>query len=194
VSQTLRTFVAVEMDPAIRKAAQRLIEKFRATGAGVSWGVAENMHLTLKFLGDVGVGDVPRVCQAVREAAAGVAPFGLQVCGAGAFPNLSRPRVIWLGAGEGQEPMAALAERIESALKELGFPREGRRFQAHLTLGRVRRGGPEIAALAGLVQQHAAVEIGQTPVEEVVVFSSQLKPTGAVYEALDRALLGSAGE
>jgi RNA 2',3'-cyclic 3'-phosphodiesterase len=192
VTQTIRTFVAVEMDPAIRKAAQRLIEKFRATGAGVSWGAAENMHLTLKFLGDVGVGDIPRVCQAVREAAAGAAPFGLQVRGAGAFPNLTRPRVIWLGASEGQEAMAALAERIESALEELGFPREGRRFQSHLTLGRVRRGGPGMAALAQLVQEHAAVEIGQSPIDEVVVFSSQLKPTGSVYDALDRAPLGGA--
>ena len=192
MSQTIRTFVAVEMDPAVRRAAQGLIDKFRATGAGVSWVVPANMHLTLKFLGDVGVGDVARVCQAVREAVAGAAPFSLQVCGVGAFPNLSRPRVIWLGAAEGQEAMAALAGRVESALTELGFPREGRRFQSHLTLGRVRRGGPEMAALARLVEQHAAVELGQTPVEEVVVFSSQLKPTGAVYEALDRAPLGGA--
>ena len=103
--QTIRTFVAVEMDVAIRKAAAGLIEKFRAAGAGVGWVAPENMHLTLKFLGDVGVEDIPNVCEAVREAAAGAAPFTLQVSGAGAFPNLSRPRVIWLGASEGEEAM-----------------------------------------------------------------------------------------
>ncbi len=190
MSQTLRTFVAVEMDPAIRRGAERLVDKFRATGAGVSWVAPQNMHLTLKFLGEVGADGVRRICQAVREAAAGSAAFTLQIRGMGAFPNLKRPRVIWLGAGDGAEAMAALAERIESALAAVGFPREGRRFQSHLTLGRVRRGGPEMAALARLVEHNAAIDLGQTPVEEVVVFSSHLKPTGAVYEALDRVPLG----
>jgi 2'-5' RNA ligase len=192
MTQTIRTFVAVEMDPAIRKGAQSLIEKFRAAGAEVGWVAPENVHLTLKFLGDVSDADVPGVCEAVRGAVAGVAPFDLEIRGAGAFPNLSRPRVIWLGSAEGDEPMADLAERIDSALKKLGFPREARRFHAHLTLGRVRRGGPAISALASLVQEHADAQIGRTPVDEVVVFSSQLKPTGAIYEALDRAELGGA--
>jgi 2'-5' RNA ligase len=190
--QTIRTFVAVEMDPAIRRAAQGLIEKFRAAGADVGWVATENMHLTLKFLGDVRGEDIAGVCEAVRGAVAGVSPFELEIRGAGAFPNLSRPRVIWLGSAEGDEAMADLAERIESALGELGFPREARRFHAHLTLGRVRRGGPAISALARLVQEHADAPIGRTPVEEVVVFSSQLKPTGAVYEALSRTPLGGA--
>jgi len=192
MTQTIRTFVAVEMDPAIRKGAQGLIEKFRAAGAEVSWTAPENMHLTLKFLGDVSDADVPGVCEAVRGAVAGVAPFDLEIRGAGAFPNLSRPRVIWLGSAEGDEPMADLADRIDTALKKLGFAREARRFHAHLTLGRVRRGGPAISALASLVQEHADAQIGRTPVDEVVVFSSQLKPTGAIYEALDRAELGGA--
>jgi 2'-5' RNA ligase len=192
MTHTIRTFIAVEMDPAIRRAAKGLIEKFREAGADVGWAATENMHLTLKFLGDVRDADVPRVCQAVREAVAGVAPFELEIRGAGAFPNLSRPRVIWLGAAEGEEAMANLADRIEAVLESLGFPREARRFHAHLTLGRVRRGGPAISALARLVQEHAAAEIGRSSVEEVVVFSSQLKPTGAVYEALDRAELGGA--
>ena len=188
--QTIRTFIAVEMDPAIRRAAKGLIEKFRAAGADVGWVAPEKMHLTLKFLGDVRETDVPLVCEAVGEAVAGAAPFELDVRGAGAFPNLSRPRVIWLGSGEGEQAMAGLADRIEAVLESLGFAREARRFHAHLTLGRVRRGGPAISALARMVQEHAEVEIGRTSVEEVVVFSSQLKPTGAVYEALSRAPLG----
>ncbi len=190
MKQTIRTFVAVEMDPAIRRAARGLIEKFRTAGADVGWAAPENMHLTLKFLGDVRDADVPPVCEAVGEAVAGVTPFELEIRGAGAFPNLSRPRVIWLGAAEGDEAMASLADRIEAVLESLGFAREARRFHAHLTLGRVRRGGPALSALARLVEEHAAAQIGRTPVEEVVVFSSQLKPTGAVYEALSRASLG----
>jgi 2'-5' RNA ligase len=194
MTNTIRTFIAVEMDPAIRRAAAALIDKFRAAGADVGWVAAENMHLTLKFLGDLREEDVPRVCEAVRGAVAGVAPFELEIRGAGAFPNLSRPRVIWLGAAKGDEAMADLADRIEAVLESLGLPREARRFHAHLTLGRVRRTqrmpGPAISALTRLVQEHAAAQIGRTSVEEVVVFSSQLKPTGAVYEALCRAELG----
>ncbi len=190
MTQTIRTFVAVEVDAAIRSAAKALVDKFREAGADVSWVAPENLHLTLKFLGEINENRIPAVCQAVREAAAGVGPFALEIRGAGAFPNLSRPRTVWLGAAEGEDALATLAERIESGLEKLGFRREGRRFRVHLTIGRVRRGGPAIATLGALLQDHADAALGRTPVEQVVVFSSRLERTGAVHEALDWAALG----
>ncbi len=177
MKSTVRTFVAVEAGPAVRQRAAKLIEEFAAAGAEVKWVEPDNLHLTLKFLGDVDERDIPRVCETVQRAAAEVAPFELEILGAGAFPKLHRPRTIWLGSGKGEPQMAELSRRVEKALEKLGFPREGRRFQAHLTIGRVRNAGPELAQLAQLLQVAADVEVGAMAVDEAVVFSSQLHPS-----------------
>ena len=190
MKHSVRTFVAVEASPAVRERAARLIAEFSSAGAGVKWVEPQNLHVTLKFLGDVDAEKIPRVCEAVQQAAAGIAPFEFQLHGAGAFPNPSRPRTIWLGPAAGDKEMAELSRRIEKAVEKLGFPREGRRFQAHLTIGRVRHAGPELAELGELLRAAKDVEVGTMPVDEVVVFSSQLQPSGPIYEPLARTPLG----
>jgi RNA 2',3'-cyclic 3'-phosphodiesterase len=139
------------------------------------------------FRSDVAAERIPQVCEWVAKAVASVEPFDLQIHGAGAFPNLARPRTIWLGTEAGQHELAAVAERLDAALEGLGFAPEGRAFRGHLTLGRVRRPTPALAGLSQLVQQHATFEAGVTPIGEVVVFSSHLARTGPTYEALARA-------
>lgn len=190
MSQRIRTFIAVEADPAIRGAAQSLIHRLQASGGEVKWVAPENLHLTLKFLGDVAANDVAQVCAAVREAVAAIEPFELEMRGAGAFPNVRRPQTIWLGAEEGSDRMVKLAGRIDKFLEKLGYPRESRPYRAHLTLGRLRREAKAPPELGQTLQQFAEFEAGRMPVEEAVVFSSTLKPGGPVYEAMDRAALG----
>jgi 2'-5' RNA ligase len=148
------------------------------------------MHLTAKFLGDVAADKIPQVCDAVAQAVAGVAPFDLEIRGAGAFPNAARPRTIWIGTGSGEAQLNLLAERLEAALMKLGFDRENRPFHGHLTLGRVRRPSRALAALTPMLKQRADLSLGQTAVHEVVVFSSELQRGGPIYEALSRASLG----
>jgi 2'-5' RNA ligase len=192
MQQRIRTFIAVEADPSIRKSAAALIDRLRQSAADVKWVAPENLHLTVKFLGDVNADDVAAVCEAVERSVAEVSPFELDFGGAGAFPNLRRPQTIWLGVREGNERMANLADRVERALKRFGFRRETRQFRSHLTLGRMRRdgGGPGGRELAELLAQFADYEAGRMPVEEIVVFSSQLERTGPIYEAMRRAPLG----
>jgi len=190
MKRTIRTFVAVELNPAIRARAAELIAALRAAPADVKWVEVENLHLTLRFLGDVPMDEIPDVCRAVANAAARVEPFDLEVRGAGAFPNAARPRTIWLGARQGAEAMVALHREVEGALGKLGFRKEHRRFQPHLTIGRVRHGGPAMADLGNLVWRHADFNAGLLGVHESVVFSSQLQPTGPIYAALGRAPLG----
>jgi 2'-5' RNA ligase len=144
----------------------------------------------LKFLGDVDAKETHRVCQAVQDAVADAAPFEFEVRGAGAFPKANRPRTVWVGGGHGSEAMIELNRRIEAGLAKLGFRKEARRFQPHLTIGRVRRGGPAVAELGKLIGERADVELGLTKVHEVIVFSSQLDRSGPTYEALARAPLG----
>lgn len=185
--ETIRTFIAVELDPPVRRVAQGLIQQFAAAGADVKWVEEENLHLTVKFLGDVPQQDVPRVCDTVEAAVAGLAPFELELHGAGAFPTLRRPRTVWLGTTIGTEALTELHRRLDAALKKLGYPPEGRRFHPHLTVGRVRGGGRKLDDLIGLLGQQAEATIGQCTIDRVVTFSSQLSSAGPRYEALSRA-------
>ena len=190
MKKTLRTFVAVEINAPIRAGAGELIAALGGTAADAKWVEPHNLHLTLKFLGDVQQREIARVCQAVAIGASEVEPFELEVRGAGAFPNAARPRTVWLGGGIGTEQMVVLHDRVEAALAELGFREEHRRFQPHLTIGRVRGGGSGIAELGKLLQQHADLLIGSMTVREVAVFSSTLTPSGPIHEVLGSASLG----
>ncbi len=191
MKQTLRTFVAVEITAEIRDRAAELIRQLQSVPADVKWVEPENLHLTLKFLGEVPLHETPRICEAVQRGAAKVDPFELEVRGAGAFPGAARPRTLWLGAGAGGEEMIVLHKHVEKALGKLGYRTERRRFHSHLTLGRVRRGGPGVAELGELIQQQADFLAGRLKVQQLVVFSSQLDRSGPTYEALGRAKLGS---
>ena len=190
MNTTLRTFLAVEIDLPVRDRAEALIHQFRGVPADIKWVDRQNLHLTLKFLGDVPATDTPQIIQSVTQAVADTEPFQLEIHGAGAFPDLRRPRTIWFGARDGAEPMAALHRQVESALKKLHYPPEGRKFSPHLTIGRVRGSGPALADLGRLLQEHAEDDVGRTSVEEVVIFASHLDRSGPTYEALGRAPLG----
>jgi 2'-5' RNA ligase len=190
----IRTFVAVETGAAVRKAALQLIDQLRSCPAEVKWVERENMHITLQFLGDVDAREIHHVCEVVQRAVAELAPFELEIRGAGAFPNPARPGTVWLGTGQGAKEMDVLQQSIDKALQKLGFRPEARRFHAHLTLGRVRRGGPGVESLGEAIGQHADCVAGRMTVREVTVFSSQLRPEGPVYEAMGTARLsGSRG-
>jgi 2'-5' RNA ligase len=187
MKQIIRTFVAVETDLPSRSEVEQFIREVRDTSVNVSWVQPENRHLTLKFLGDVDLSDTYEVCQAVQRAVEGMEPFEMEVRGIGAFPDARRPRTLWMGAGEGAETMIALADRVEEQLHRLGYRREPRRFQPHLTLGRVR--GGRSSELGPLLEKYADLEIGQISVDEVIVFSSTLERTGPIYDPIGRALL-----
>jgi 2'-5' RNA ligase len=185
----VRTFVAVEIDPTVRRKAEQLIGTFRKAQADVKWVEFQNLHLTLKFLGDVRMEETAEVCAAVAWAAADVTPFELEIRGAGAFPNPGRPRTLWLGCQQGTAQLTDLQRRIEAGLEKLGFRPEARSFTPHLTIGRARSGGPGTEELGRLLQQHAEYEVGRSDVAEVTVFASQLGPQGPTYTPLSHAPL-----
>jgi RNA 2',3'-cyclic 3'-phosphodiesterase len=192
MKKIFRTFVAVEITGPIRARAKELIATLANTTADVKWVEPHNLHLTLKFLGNVHENDTVQLCRAVQRGAAEVEPFDIELRGAGAFPNVARPRTVWLGAGSGTEEMIALHDHIEAALAELGYREEHRRFAVHLTIGRVRGVGPSIAELGALVQQQADFPVGRLTVGKATVFTSKLTSDGPVYEVLGTAFLGGA--
>ncbi|MGW8256246.1 MAG: RNA 2',3'-cyclic phosphodiesterase [Thermoguttaceae bacterium] len=184
-----RTFLAVEIDSAIRARAKELIDLLCEAGAEVKWVEPNNLHLTLQFLGEVRDQELAEVCKAVKRGADQVRPFDLEILGAGAFPNAGRPRTLWLGAKSGSDQMAELHEIVALELLELGYQDEDRRFQTHLTIGRTRS-NKNLVALGQLLKTHADFFAGQMRVDKVTVFSSRLQRGGPIYQALATARLG----
>lgn len=187
--QTMRTFIAVELSSAVRRRAGELIAHLQTAEAKVTWVRPEQMHVTLKFLGDVPNIEVPKVCAAVVSGSAACEPFELGLHRAGAFPDVERARTLWIGVDRGLEPVRALQHSVESQLARLGFPKERRQFHPHLTIGRVRQGGPELQDLSQLLNQFADFNAGTCSIGEVLVLGSFLDPSGPTHEVLGRAPL-----
>ncbi len=187
---TVRAFIAVEATKTIRANCEKLMRQLQRTTADVKWVEPENLHLTLKFLGDVHLNETPRICEVVRQAVEPLAPFSIEMVGAGAFPSAHRPRTVWLGAGEGADKMESLFDVLEDRLaKQFHFRKDARRFHPHLTLGRVRGGGSGMADLTERIEAASKFEAGSMVVRELVVFSSILERSGPIYEPLGRARL-----
>jgi 2'-5' RNA ligase len=184
----MRLFVAVFPAPEVQRAAASVIESLRWPGDGVSWVKPDNLHYTLRFIGEVGEDGARRVAEAARESVQGRHAFEAVFGGVGAFPNARRARVIWLGMTGGAADLVSLARGLEDALAKRGFERESREFSAHLTLGRVRE--PREDWTAKLTT--ARVPEGQAlrfRVERVVVVQSTLSPKGSIYSVREQAPL-----
>jgi 2'-5' RNA ligase len=134
-----RAFFAVELPEAARDVAIEAIDALaRGCDADVRWVPAENLHLTVKFLGDVEVERLPELARRVAAKLVRERPFEVELAGLGAFPSARAARVLWLGIASGASELARLARKTDAAVARLGVPREHRPYRAHLTLGRLR--------------------------------------------------------
>jgi 2'-5' RNA ligase len=184
----LRTFIAVDPGKAIRNQLVALQETLARTGAEVKWVEPENLHVTLLFLGEVDVREVPAVCRIVQDCTDRQPAFPLHIEGVGCFPNPRRPRIVWAGVGEGVQPLCALHDVLEVPLQDLGYRREERRYTPHITLGRVKS-EQHSPALAQSLSQRAGWKGGESTITEVLVMSSELTPQGPNYTVLSRCKL-----
>lgn len=176
----MRSFIAVDVrNPRLEK----VLEEMGSVGAGVKVVASENLHLTLKFLGEVDPGRVDEIYGTMEEAFGFCAPFHGGLRGLGAFPSLGRMRVVWVGLSEGKERIVEMQGRLERALVKLGFRSEGRPFDPHLTIGRVKspKGREELRAF---VVAHQATDFGTFAVERVELKESTLTPKGPIYKTL----------
>jgi len=178
----IRAFIAAELPEPCRQEVAAFQSKLQRSGADVKWVETGNLHLTLKFLGEI---DDNRV-EPLKESLAGLrsrSPFQIHLEGIGAFPKTTYPKVIWVGVNEGKEKLAELAQAVEKICSGLGFPPEERPFSPHLTIGRVR----SQEQLAPLIKQLQTAEFrAKTPAEigKLTLFQSTLGPRGPVYRPL----------
>jgi 2'-5' RNA ligase len=186
MSRGIRSFVAVSISEEIRKLAGAFVETLGREVHGVRWVKPENLHLTLKFLGDVSEGQLPELKTALDGAAGHHRPFSLGFGGAGVFPPRGRPRVVWIDLAAGAGEMAALQADVEGGLEPLGFPPEGRPFSPHLTIGRAGKSG-DPRALSSALAAAGDISWGECVVDRVHLMRSDLFPTGPRYSILHEA-------
>lgn len=183
----MRTFIAIELPERIKKKIEELQALLKKTNAFVSWVKPENIHVTLKFLGEVPEDKINEVFSATGKALEGSKKFTMSLKGMGVFPDFRRPRVIWIGAGSGEKELCNLANKIEEEMEKMGFPKEERKFSAHFTIGRVKS-PKNIDSLMELVKS-TDFSTEEIEVNEVVVMKSQLHPAGAIYTPLKKMTL-----
>jgi 2'-5' RNA ligase len=192
MARRIRTFIALGLDRAVHDRTMTLQQTLARTGAEVKWTEPENLHVTLLFLGEVDEREVLDVCRAVGDCARGRAPFAMSVEKTGCFPNARRPRVLWVGVGEGLQEVVAVHDALETVLLELGcYRREDRQYTPHVTLGRVQSDQPN-DTLAAAMAKNGDWQCGRMVVREILVMSSELRSEGPLYTVLSRAPLGGA--
>jgi 2'-5' RNA ligase len=185
----IRSFLAIELPKPILRKIEEVQGDLRSTRADVRWVNPEKIHLTLKFFKNIEESRIEPIFKSIEEPIRSTLPFSLEVRGVGAFPHLRNPRVIWMGLVDGREVLVSFQKQIETQLEKIGFQPEDRPFHPHLTLGRMKssRGKEE---LVGRMERHKEEEFGDFQVERVILFKSDLKPSGPIYTLLKEIKLG----
>jgi len=190
--EQIRTFIAIELPDEVRAALDRLQNGLKSERQPfVRWVHPGGIHLTLKFLGDMGAGKVPEIREAMAKACRGVTSFRLALNGLGVFPNFRSPRVVWVGLVGEVEKLSALQACLEQALNPLGFAPEDRAFTPHLTLGRLREGTTreERLGFGELVASMRSEGMPSFEVSAISLMRSKLMPSGAIYSRLQSVYL-----
>lgn len=190
----IRSFIAIDLPAKIQTRLDKVSAQLqeRLEDVPVRWVPVENIHLTLKFLGDVSESNLEVLKDVLRTVVANYDKFEISIGGMGAFPQARRPRVIWIGI-ESPPELASIQRNIESETARLGYAREKRRFSPHLTLARVSRGAGarDVRKVAEVLNSFKVGFLGVARVEAVRLYRSELQPGGAIYTGLLTAHLDS---
>jgi len=189
-----RIFCAVALPEPTRELVLHHIKRLQSTvpDARASWSRDENLHLTIKFLGEIPERFVADLCSAAARAVAGLAPFSLRLERAGAFPVRGQPRVLWLGLSDSLGQLHELHARLENEAVLAGFAKDDRPFQPHLTIARLRE--PQTVRTLAAVHRQLDFEPAEFAVSELLVIRSELGSSGSKYSVVTRHRLGPSQE
>lgn len=186
MSEEWRTFCAIELGDEVRERLAEHAQQLRQKNpqASASWTKPENVHLTLKFFGNISKEKLTRISEAAARVGSTFSPFQIRIGGTGVFPRRSRPQVLWIGIEDSSGRLSDLQQRLEEEFAREGFPKENRGYRPHLTIARLRR--PEDARQ--LAEAHIQTKFGLTTirVNEFVLFRSQLSPKGSIYTVISK--------
>ncbi len=191
----IRAFIAIELPAAILQQLGEIEARLKPQLPPdcIRWVKSDSVHLTLKFLGQVPSDQIELITLSLQNALAAQPAFTLEVAGVGCFPDLHRPRVIWVGVKEeaAGHQLQHVQRVVENAISPLGYPTEARDFSPHLTLGRLARDvrTPDLKKVGDVIGASTIGTLGRWDVIDVALIKSDLRPTGAVYTVLARAPL-----
>jgi 2'-5' RNA ligase len=184
-----RTFIAIALPEPIERELAKLQAELAPALPDFRCAVALPFHMTLAFLGDVPNRDLKEICSAAASGAKVMEPFEIQVEGLGAFPNPSRPRVVWAGlTSSNSTVLQDLQRSIVRSVAAIGYRPDLERFHPHITLGRIRHDRRRAPDLTALIERHRRWSAGRTVITEVTVFASTLGPAGPRYDVLGRGV------
>ena len=177
----IRSFLAFELPPEIKKEVTRISAKVKQTGLEAGWVKPDNIHLTVVFMGDIIEKDIPDIIPIIDNVTAGHKSFDISLGVMGLFPDIRRPRVLWLGLNGEIERLGSLRDDLQKSLESFGVEQEKRSFKPHLTLGRFRKPVKEKALLQKILDENSHISGPGGALGELILFKSELKPGGSVY-------------
>lgn len=183
-----RCFVAIEIPVHVQRVFEKIQNELRTEIGKASWTKIGKFHLTLKFLGDVKKDSISDVCNAIDKVAIKQKPFYLEFGGIGTFPNLSRPRVLWIGLKQGGNITTGLSKYINNALFHCDV-KSDERFHPHVTLARLRQ-QKDLREYVDLFEEYQTIQNTSMAVDEITLVKSELHPNGAIYTPMSRFHLG----
>lgn len=185
----MRCFIAIELPEAVKSTLSGIEEELKKSKADVRWVKPDNVHLTLKFFGNIEDKKTEKIIEIMENICSQYAPFTIEIKGMGTFPNIKSPRVLWVGI-EGNDTLKTLQEEIENKMESIGFEREDRAFTAHLTLGRFRSSIEKEGLLKAVKLHEKDTFVGSINVQSLSLIRSDLHPEGARYTKIIDIPLG----
>lgn len=183
MSKTIRTFIAIEIPKTVISKIRELQDLIKAYGFKIRWVRAENIHLTLKFLGNIEEIKINEIAKAISKTAEKHTPISLKAKGIGVFPGIKRPRVLWVGLAGQLEALVKLQQTLDENLIVLDFSREERAFKGHLTMGRIKD-RIDVKKLGDALMAFRRFESETFTASQIILYKSELRPSGAVYTEL----------
>jgi 2'-5' RNA ligase len=187
----MRTFIAIELPQEIKDYLANLENQLKTSQADVKWVEPKNIHLTLKFLGEIDEKKLEKTEKIIEEVTKETNTFPIRLSSVGAFPKINYPRVIWVGIDKGDNETKEIAEALEEKIAKIGIPKEDRPFSSHITIGRTRSSKNREKLVQNL--NELASSFGQENLEfsatKITLFKSTLTPKGPIYEILKEVKL-----
>ena len=178
----IRCFIAIDLSVQIKKELGELIGTLKSNNSDIKWVMSENLHLTLKFLGNTPEEGLPEISGSLTSIVSSYKPFTIKICGTGIFPNRKNPRVVWVGVQD-SAIMKDLKSEIEKSMSAFGYEEENKEFTPHLTLGRVHSHKGMISLMNEL-SKFEGKDFGTMDVNGILLIKSELRPKGPEYTCL----------
>lgn len=188
MNQTIRAFIAFPLPELITTRICDIQERLKSYGLPVRWVKPENVHLTLKFLGEVSLSTITGIAEVIEDTVRDFSPLILFTKGLGVFPGIKKPRILWIGISGDIKPLSEIQANLETNMEIKGFAKENRPFKSHLTLGRVK-GDIHPENLIDILRSFSDFSSEPFEAKELVLYKSELKPSGALYTKLQTVYL-----